>query len=155
MSESPSVEFRAVLEKSGKTATGIEVPDEVVDRLGGGKRPPVQVNINGHTYRSTVASMGGRFMVGVSAANREAAGVAAGDELDVRLTLDTAPREVTVPSDFAAALAQNPTAEAFFETLSYSLKRFHVESIEGAKTAATRERRIAKSVDMLAEHRKR
>ena len=155
MSESPSVEFRAVLEKSGKTATGIEVPDEVVDRLGGGKRPPVQVNINGHTYRSTVASMGGRFMVGVSAANREAAGVAAGDELDVRLTLDTTPREVTVPSDFAAALAQNPTAEAFFETLSYSLKRFHVESIEGAKTAATRERRIAKSVDMLAEHRKR
>ncbi|UPK76833.1 YdeI/OmpD-associated family protein [Nocardioidaceae bacterium SCSIO 66511] len=155
MSESPSVEFRAVLEQSGKTATGIVVPDDVVDRLGGGKRPPVQVNINGHTYRSTVASMGGRFMVGVSAANREAAGVAANDELDVTLTLDTTPREVSVPADFAAALARNPTAEAFFETLSYSLKRFHVESIEGAKAAATRERRIAKSVDMLAEHRKR
>ncbi|UYM04696.1 YdeI/OmpD-associated family protein [Solicola gregarius] len=154
-SEPPTARFRVKLEQSGKTATGFVVPDDAVEALGNGKRPPVVVEINGHTYRNTVAVMGGRYMVGVSAENRAASGAAAGDEVDVTLTLDTRPREVTVPADLAAALAENPTAQAFFDTLSYSIKRWHVESIEGAKTAATRERRISKSVAMLAEHRKR
>lgn len=153
--EAPTVRFRAKLELAGKTATGFVVPEDAVEELGSGKRPPVLVAINGYTYRNTVASMGGRFMVGVSAENRSAAGVSAGDEIDVALTLDTKPREVEVPADFAEALAAEPVAQEFFASLSYSLKRWHVESIEGAKTQATRERRIAKSVAMLAEHRKR
>ena len=124
----PTVRFSSTLEQSGKTATGIEVPAEVVETLGAGKRPPVRVEVNGHAYPSTVATMGGRFMISVSAENREAAGVAAGDELDVALTLDTAPREVTVPADFAAELAQNPTAEAFFDTLSSSETKFSFHS---------------------------
>src|SRR4051812_27524153 len=96
--------FRATLELGGKTATGIQVPDEIVAALGAGKRPAVRVTVNGHTYRSTVASMGGRNMVGVSAENRAGAGVAAGDVLDVAMELDTAPREVVEPADFTAAL---------------------------------------------------
>lgn len=150
-----TIQFTAVLEQSGKTATGFVVPDQVVDTLGAGKRPPVVVQINGHTYRSTVASMGGRFMLPVSAENRAAAGIEAGEVIDVRLTLDDKPREVEVPADLAEALAANKTAQEFFDSLSYSIKRWHVESITGAKTEATRERRIAKSVAMLADHRKR
>ncbi len=104
------VRFRAVILQSGKTATGIRVPDEVVAGLGAGKRPPVRVTIGGHTYRSTVASMGGVFMIGVSAENRSNAGVAAGDEVDVDIELDKAPREVTVPLDFAKALRRDAAA---------------------------------------------
>src|SRR5690348_17158594 len=98
------MKFHAILQSHGKTATGIEVPEEVVAILGAGKRPPVRVTINGHTYRSTIAVMGGVYMLGVSAENRLGAGVAAGDELEVDLELDAAPREVSVPPDFAEAL---------------------------------------------------
>jgi Bacteriocin-protection, YdeI or OmpD-Associated/Domain of unknown function (DUF1905) len=141
--------FRATLKLAGKTATGICVPDKVVTSLGSSKKPAVRVTIKGHTYRSTIAVMGGVFMVGVSAENRQAARVAAGDELDVEIELDTAPREVTVPADFAEALNRHPGARRYFESLSYSKKRGHVLPIEGAKTAETRERRIAKSIEEL------
>ena len=96
--------FRSVVQLEGKTATGFRVPPEVVAALGTGKRPPVRVTIGGHTYRSTVAAYGDVFMLPLSAENRMAAGVAAGDEIEVELELDTAPREVTVPADLAAAL---------------------------------------------------
>jgi hypothetical protein len=145
--------FRATLLGAGKTATGIEVPPDVVASLGESKRPAVRVTINGHTYRSTVAVMGGKFMVGVSAENRAAAGVAAGDQLDVDLELDTAPREVTVPSDLAAALKRDKEAKRFFDSLSYSRKQRIVLSVEGAKAAETRQRRIDKSVKDLREGR--
>jgi len=142
--------FRATLETEGKTATGINVPAEVVDALGGGKRPRVTVTINGqHTYRSSVAVLGGRYMLGVSAENRAAAGVEGGQDVDVELELDTAPREVTVPPDFASALAAEPAARATFDGLSYSNKSWHVLQIDGAKTDETRQRRIAKSVEAL------
>jgi hypothetical protein len=144
-----AVRFRATVETEGKTATGINVPEEVVDALGAGKRPRVTVTINGHTYRSSVAVLGGRYMLGVSAENRAAAGVAAGDTVDIDLELDTAPREVTVPADFAAALAAEPAARATFEGLSYSNKSWHVLQIDGAKTAETRQRRIARSLEAL------
>ncbi|HEY6609434.1 MAG TPA: YdeI/OmpD-associated family protein [Candidatus Limnocylindria bacterium] len=147
--------FRTTILTGGKTATGIRIPPEVVEALGAGRRPPVTVTINGHTYRSTVAVMGGDFMVGVSAQNREAAGVAGGDEVDVDLELDTAPREVAVPDDFRAALAADPTALATFEALSNSNKGWHTSSIEGAKTDETRQRRIAKSIAALHEGRPR
>jgi hypothetical protein len=147
--------FHTTILQGDKTATGIRVPDEVVEALGAGKRPPVRVTINGYTYRSTVAVMGGTYMVGVSADNRAGAGVAGGDEVDVDLELDTAPREVTVPPDFAAALDAEPTARRTFDGLSYSNRSWHVLSIEGAKSDETRQRRIAKSVDALREGRVR
>ncbi len=103
--------FRTTLEQAGKTATGFEVPSTVVEGLGAGKRPPVRVTINGFTYRNTIASMGGRFMVGVSAENRAGAKVAGGDVIDVDIELDTAPREVTLPKDFAAALEEGREGE--------------------------------------------
>lgn len=153
MGEATPARFRATLELGGKTATGIWVPADVVAALGPTKRPAVRVTIAGTAYRSTVASMRGRFMLPVSAEVREAAGVAAGDEVDVTLELDTAPREVTVPPDFAAALDGDDQARRFFDGLSYSNKRRFVLSIEGAKTAETRQRRIEKAVASLSAGR--
>jgi len=150
---SAAMRFRATLQLAGKTATGFRVPDEIVARLGKSKRPPVRVTINGHTYRSTVAVMGGEYLVGVSAENRQRAGVAAGDEVEVQLELDTAPREVTVPGDFANALDGDADARRFFEGLSYSQKQWFVVGIEDAKTAKTRQRRIAKAIARLREGR--
>jgi hypothetical protein len=147
------VRFRATIEQAGKTATGIHVPATVVASLGPSKRPPVRITINGHTYRSTVASMGGRFMVGVSAKVREEAGVAGGDTVDVDIELDTQPREVTVPADFAAALKSDAEARRVFDGLSYSRKQRLVVPIEDAKTAETRQRRISKAVSTLREGR--
>lgn len=147
--------FHTTMEQNGKTATGIRVPDEVVEALGSGKRPAVTVTINGYTYRNTIAVMGGVFMVGVSAEHRARAGVAGGDEVDVDIALDTAPREVTVPDDFAAALDAEPKARATFDGLSYSNRSWHVLQVNGARTDETRQRRIGKSVDMLREGRAR
>ncbi|MFC6014640.1 YdeI/OmpD-associated family protein [Plantactinospora solaniradicis] len=142
--------FRTTIELGGRTATGFPVPDEVVTGLGAGKRPAVRVTVGGHTYRSTVASMGGRFMVPLSADNRTRAGVAAGDEVEVEIALDTEPREVTVPADLADALDRQPEARRRFDALSYSQRSRYVLAVEGAKTAETRQRRIAKSVTELA-----
>ncbi|MCW2631859.1 MAG: hypothetical protein JWR88_821 [Pseudonocardia sp.] len=145
--------FRTTIQTAGKTATGIEVPEEVVTSFGSGKRPPVRVTINDYTYRSTVAVMGGRFMVGINADVRDAAGVAGGDEIDVDMELDTEPREVSVPADLAAALDEEPDARRYFDGLSYSNKSRHVLAITGAKSEETRQRRIAKSVAMFREGR--
>jgi hypothetical protein len=145
------MKFRATIELAGKTATGIEVPATVVSKLGSSKKPAVRVTIKGYTYRSTVATMGGRFMLPISAQVREAAGVAARDKVDVEVELDTAPREVTVPADFTRALKREPSAKRFFEGLSFSNKQRIVIAIEAAKTPETRQRRIAKSVSSLGE----
>lgn len=145
--------FHATLELAGKTATGIEVPAEVVAALGPGKRPAVVVTINAYSYRSTVAPMGGRFMLPVSAEVRERAGIAAGDTVEVALALDSAPREVVVPPDFAAALAGDAAAASAFEALSYSNRRRHILAVEGAKTPETRQRRIAGALAALREGR--
>ncbi|MDP9249898.1 MAG: YdeI/OmpD-associated family protein [Chloroflexota bacterium] len=147
--------FHTSILQAGKTATGIQIPDEVVEALGSGRRPAVRVTVNGYAYRSTVAVVNGVFMVGVSAENRAGAGVKGGDEVDVEIALDTAPREIAVPADFAAALDAEPTARRTFDTLSYSNKSFHVFPITGAKTDETRQRRIAKSVAALREGRPR
>jgi len=145
------VKFRATIELAGKTATGIEVPAAVVAKLGSSKKPAVRVTIKTYTYRSTVASMGGRFMLPISAEVREAAGVAAKDKVEVDVELDTAPREVTVPADFSRALTREPAAKRFFEGLSFSNKQRIVIAIEAAKAPETRQRRIAKSVSSLRE----
>lgn len=147
--------FRTTILQSGGTATGIRIPDEVVESLGAGRRPPIRVTINGFTYRSTVAVMGGDYMVGVSADNRAGAGVKGGDEVDVDIELDTAPREIDVPADFASALDKEPAARKKFDGLSYSNKSWHTLQISGAKTDETRQRRIAKSIEALRDGRVR
>ena len=147
------MKFRAIIQLNGKTATGIAVPVEVVAHLGSSKRPPVRVTINGHTYRSTVAPMDGVFMLPISAENRVLATVSAGDEVEVEIEPDTQPREVSVPPDFLEALDGDADARRFFDGLSFSNKQHIVLSIEGAKTAGTRLRRIAKAVDTLREGR--
>ncbi|MGZ8649610.1 MAG: YdeI/OmpD-associated family protein [Solirubrobacteraceae bacterium] len=141
--------FRATIDLNGKTATGIRVPPDVVAALDSGKRPAVRVTIAGYTYRTTVAPRGDRFLISVSAENRERAGVAAGDEVDVDLELDTEPREITVPRELRDALDDDAEAGRAFDAPSYSKKQRHVLAVEGAKTAETRQRRIAKAVDEL------
>ena len=142
--------FTATLKQEGKTATGIEVPPEIMEALGGGKKPAVTVTLNGYAYRSTVGVMGGRSMIPVSAGHRGNAGLSAGDSVQVTLELDTAPREVDVPEDLQAALDANPAALAAFEKLSYSGKRQHTLSVEGTKNPETRARRVAKAVATLS-----
>jgi hypothetical protein len=147
------MKFRTTIQQNGKTAMGFEVPPEVVEALGAGKRPPVTVTINGYTYRNTVAVMGGVFMIGVASEHRGPAGIVGGEEVEVELQLDTAPREVTVPEDLAAALDAEPAARATFDKLSYSNKSWHVLQMEGTKNPDTRARRIEKSVAALKEGR--
>lgn len=145
------MQFTASIELNGKTATGVVVPKEVVSALGPSKKPAVAVTINGFTYRTSVASMGGRYLIPVSADVRQSAGIAAGDRVEVGIELDTAPREVTVPDDLQAALDQDAEARSFFEALSYSSKRRVVEPVEAAKAPETRQRRIEKAVGKLHE----
>lgn len=147
------MKFRTTIVTARKTATGIEVPAEVVEALGAGKRPPVRVTVNGASYRSTIAVMGGRYMVGMSAENRALTGAAGGDEVDVDIELDTEKREVEVPPELAAALAREPRAQRFFESLSYSKQRWFTLSVSGAKTEETRLRRVDKAVAMLLEEK--
>lgn len=142
--------FRATILTAGKTATGIRVPDALVEALGAGKRPAVRITIKGYTYRSTVAVMGGRFMVGVSAEVRESAGVAGGDVVDVEMALDTAARTVELPAELRKALMAQPKAKARFDSLSYSRKRVLVDPIARAKTSDTRMRNVAKALAALS-----
>jgi hypothetical protein len=130
---------------------GLEVPEEVVEALGGGKRPKVSISINGHSWRSRVAIMRGRHLLGLSNANRRAAGVAIGDNVEVEVELDTKPRVVVEPADFARALDADPAARIAFDHLPYGRKLRQVRDIESAKKPETRERRIEKAVAMLRD----
>ena len=150
-----SVQFRAVIQQTGKTACGIEVPAAVVDALGGSKRPAVTVTLAHYTYRSSVAPMGGGFWVGVNADHREASGLRAGDDVQVTLALDTAPRELEVPPELAAALDADPAAKEFFDGLSYSNRRVFTLSVEGTDNPETKARRVAKAIALMREGRVR
>lgn len=134
--------------------TGICVPDEIVQELGAGKKPPVTVTVNNYTYRNTIAVMGGKFMIGVSADIRSKTGIKGGDKVKVSLELDTKPREVDVPADFQRLLEENPKAKQFFETLSYSNKQRYVLPISQAKTGETKQKRMEKAVSDLCEGKK-
>jgi hypothetical protein len=135
--------------------TGIVVPAKLIDELGAGKRPPVLVDVNGFQYANTVGVMGGKFMISLSAAVRKATGLKGGDAIKVTLTLADAPRSVSIPPDLAAALKSNRQARAFFGSLSNSLQRYHVDNINGAKTAETRQRRIDKAIGLFLEGKQR
>ncbi len=132
---------------------GFQVPPEVVEGLGGGKRAAVTVTINGYTYRNSLAVMGGKFMIGVSSDHRGPAKVSAGDLVDVDLELDTAPREIEVPPELQAALDADPAAKTTFDRLSYSNKSWHTLQVTGTNNPETRARRIEKSIAALREGR--
>ena len=140
-----SVSFQTTVAVTGNN-TGIVVPVEVIEQLGGGQRPSVLVNVNGYEYRNTVGVLGGQHMISISAAVRKDTGLKGADPIDVTLTLADAPREVIIPADFAAALAADEQAGAFFAKLSNSLRRYHVDTITAAKSAETRQRRIDKAI---------
>ncbi|OKJ55616.1 YdeI/OmpD-associated family protein [Streptomyces sp. CB02115] len=142
------MKFSTTMFRTGNN-TGIEVPVAVVEALGAGKRPPVNVTVNGYAYRSTIAPMGGRYLIPFSADKRAETGIGGGDAIEVELTLDTASRAVAPPEDLAAALAGAPGAAEAFAALPPGRQKAHVTSIEGAKAQETRERRIAKTVAEL------
>jgi Bacteriocin-protection, YdeI or OmpD-Associated/Domain of unknown function (DUF1905) len=130
---------------------GLEVPQQVVEALGGGKRPTVTITINGHSWRSRVAIMRGRHLIGLSNANRHAAGVMTGDEVEVEVEYDPEPRVVTEPADLARALDADSRARAAYNRLPYGLKLQHVRAIENAKKPETRHRRIEKAMAVLRD----
>ena len=144
--------FRATIILGGKTATGIEVPADVVEALAAGKRPPVAVTIGGYTYRTTVAPMGGAFWVPLAAEHRQAAGVVAGDEVDVRVELDSAPRDTPLPDDLDAAL--DDVARSHFHSLAPSHRKEWVRWVEEAKKPETRATRIEKTAEALRAGKK-
>ena len=148
------MKFNAVIELHGNNQQpGIVVPEEVIKGLGGGKKPAVTVTIGHYSYRSTIATMGGQSLLPISAQHRKEAGVTTGDKVEVYVVLDTEPRVIEIPSDFAASLEQAANARQFYDKLSYSKKRRFVMSIEEAKTPETRQRRIEKAVGLLSEGR--
>jgi hypothetical protein len=142
------MKFSTTMSQMGNN-TGIEVPADVVAALGAGKRPPVVVNVNGYEYRSTVAPMGGKYLLPFSADRRDESGIKGGDAIEVELTLDTAPRTVEIPDDLKAALDASPTAAAAWQELSYTHRKEHVRSVLDAKKAETRTRRIAAAIAKL------
>ena len=138
-----------VVKDADVNATGLPVPLEAVTALGSHKRPPVKVSLGGHTYRSSIAAYGDVYMLPLSAENRAAAGVKAGDEVEVTIELDLEPRTVEVPPDLAAALAEKPGAAAAFAGLAPSVRKEHVRQVVTAKAQETRDRRIASIVAKL------
>lgn len=149
-----SVEFDTTVTATGNN-TGIVVPEELVEQLGAGRRPAVVVQLNGYEYRTSVGVMGGQHLVSISAAVRKQTGVSGGDPIHVVLTVAEGPREVEMPADFAAALAADAAAGAFYAKLSNSLQRYHVDTINGAKSADTRQRRIEKAVGLFQQGKQR
>jgi hypothetical protein len=154
MSDPNSATFETTVAASGNN-TGIVVPEEVMGQLAAGKRPAVLVDVNGYQYRNTVGVMGGKYMISISAAIRRATGLNGGDPIRVTLTVADAPPEAAVPADFAAALASDEQAGAFFRKLSNSMQRYHIDNVSSAKSADTRQRRIDKAIDLFREGKQR
>ena len=146
------MDFRTTIELGGKTATGMQVPADVVEALNAGKRAPVVVTVGGYSYRTTVAPYGGAYYVPLAAEHREAAGVAAEQEVDVSIELDTAPREVALPDDLAVAMDDD--ARAAYDRLSFTHRKEWVRWVEEAKKPETRTTRIEKTVSGLKAGRK-
>ena len=144
MSDAPSITFTCTLVDEG--AIPIDFDQRAVF---GQARPPVVVTLGSHSYRSTIAIMGGATFVPLRKSNREAAGVEGGQTIEVTLTLDTAPRTVDVPQALAEALDAAGARDGW-DRLSYTMQREHSEAIESAKRPETREKRIAAAVALAA-----
>ena len=139
--------FKARIVRDG-SACFIPLPFDPKEAFGK-TRAPVRVTLNGYTYRSTIAAMGGTVCIPLRKSNREAAGLEGGERLAVRIELDEEPREVEVPADLAQAFKQRPAAAKAWQDLSYTHQREHVEAIQEAKKPETRQRRIDAAVRML------
>lgn len=144
-----SITFHTAILQTGKNTTGIQVPEDIIARLGSGRRPLVRVTLKNYSYRSAVAVMGGKYMIGLSAENRQAAGVQGGEELDVTIELDLEPRTVEIPADLQKVLLEGGVLQVF-ENSAPSMRKEYVRQVEEAKAQATRERRIAKIVEKLS-----
>jgi hypothetical protein len=149
------IRYHTTLERFGGNNTGIEVPEEILEALGRGRRVKVVATVNGYKYRTSVSPAMGRILMPFSSGHRAASGISGGDEIDVELAPDDAPREVEVPADLAAALEGKPEARAFFDGLSFTNQRLYTLWIEDAKKLETRAGRVAKAVEMLSERRTR
>jgi hypothetical protein len=146
------VKFHATILRTGKNTAGIEVPTDVLEKLGGGKRPLLWVTIKQYTYRSAIGTMGGKAMIPLSAPNREAAGVEGGEQLYITIKLDLESRNVQPPEDLRAALVKAGVLDAF-EKSAPSMQKEYARQVEEAKAADTRQRRISKIVERLAAGR--
>ena len=142
------IKFQTILLQFGNN-TGIQVPEEVIEKFGGGKRPLVNVTVNQYSYRSAIATMDGKFMISFSSDHRNASGIQGGDEVDVTLSLDLEPRTVEIPKDLEAALIKANALDEFQKSAP-SMKKEYVRQVESAKSQETRERRIAKIVEKLS-----
>jgi Bacteriocin-protection, YdeI or OmpD-Associated/Domain of unknown function (DUF1905) len=147
------MKFTAELLRTGKNTTGIEVPQAVLDALGGGKRPRVRIGLNGFAFSLTLGGMGGRVMVPVSAERRAEAGVSGGNVYEIDIAIDTTPQDIALPHDIAAILAENGL-RAQFDALPPSRRKEHVRAITDAKSPETRARRIVKAIEMIAERQR-
>ena len=147
--KSMPITFHIIILKTGKNTAGIQIPEEIIEKLGSGKRPLVRVTINKYTYRSAVAVMAGKYMISFSSEHRKAAGVQGGDEADITLELDVEPRTVEIPKDLKDALIKASVLDAF-ENSAPSMKKEYVRQVKEAKAQETRERRIAKIVEKLS-----
>ena len=139
------ISFRTRLTGEGRTASGIIVPEELMAKLGPAKRYPVVVTVGDYSYRNSVSWYKGAFMISMSSDNKAAAGVSGGDEVDVTVEIDTEPRVLEMPDEFAAALTAAGVLEKF-QALSYSKQRTFVEPWAAAKSDATRDNNLAKAI---------
>ena len=147
--KSKPITFHTTILQTGKNTAGIQVPEEVMEKLGAGKQPLVRVTINKYTYRSAVAVMGGKYMISFNPEHRKVAGVQGGDEANVTLELDLEPRTVEIPTDLRDALIKANALDAF-EKSAPSMKKEYVRQVKEAKAQETRERRITKIVEKLS-----
>ena len=147
--KSKPITFHTAILQTGKNTAGIQVPDEVIEKLGAGKQPLVRVTINKYTYRSAVAVMGGKYMISFNPEHRKAAGVQGGEEANVTLEMDLEPRTVEIPTDLKDALIKANALDAF-EKSAPSMKKEYVRQVQEAKAQETRERRITKIVEKLS-----
>ena len=142
-----SASFSTVIAGFGSNA-GIEVPPEVLEALGAGKRPALRVEVGGYAWESSVGTMAGRHLISLNKAHREASGLAAGQAVEVRVEVVDGPREVVVPDALQSALVEHDLVDAFGR-LSFSARKEHARQVADAKTDATRGRRVAKVLDAL------
>jgi hypothetical protein len=143
------IEFTTRLEPRGPAAA-VVLDDEQVAAVGeGAKRFPVAATVNGYTWRTSVARMGGEFLVGLNREVRQGARVEAGDEVSVVLELDSEPRSVEVPAALTAALAEDPAAKAAFDAMAFTHRKEYARWIAEAKREETRDRRVQQAVEMI------
>ena len=144
-----STRFKAQLQPRGPAAAVVLDDEQVVIVGEGAKRFPVVATVNGYTWRTSVARMGGEFVLGLSKEVRQGAGAQAGDEVDVTIELDAAPREVEVPEALAVALAADPEASAAFGRMAFTHRKEYARWVAEAKREETRQRRVVQAVEMI------